>query len=169
MIQYKPVTKGFFMKIISLDRVLKLFKRRYVMKNKLIIGGIFCFVLLCMMPMISAVEIKTVEKAQDRKIMRQSEILLLKKVGDLFKKGVIPKHPILFIIVLMHVVFRSSRGYNLFDLSGEWEYNGRLPEFKVKHPLLFLRATWLISMAEFEFEFWAIVSDSLGWNWPYFN
>jgi hypothetical protein len=139
------------------------------MKHKLIIGGIFCFVLLCMMPMISAVELKTVEKSQDRKIMRQSEILLLKKVGDLFKKGVIPKHPILFIIVLIQVVFRLSRGFNLFFLSGEWEDNVRFPEFKVKHPLLFIRAFWLIWPAEFEFEFWAIVSDSLGWNWPYFN
>ena len=139
------------------------------MKNKLIIEAFFCFVLLCMMPMISAVELKTVEKAQDRKIMRQSEIFLLKKVGDLFKKGILPKHPILFIIVLMQLVFRQSRGFYLFFLSTEVEYYYHFPEIKVIHPLLFIRAFWLLLVAEYEFVFWGIVSDSLGWNWPFFE
>jgi len=138
------------------------------MKNKLTIGTIFCFVLLCIMPMISAVEIKTIEKTQDGKVIKQSEILFLKRIGDLSKKGDLPKHPILFIIVLMQVAFRLSRGFNLFFLSGEWEYN-RFPEFKVKHPLLFIRAYWLVLVGEVEWEFWAIVSDSLGWNWPFFK
>lgn len=135
------------------------------MKITLIIGTIFCFVLLCMMPMISAVEIKTVEKEQDRKIMRQSEILLSKKVGDLFKKGVLPKYPILFIIVYMHVKFMQGRGYYLFDLSGDWDIDNPY-EYIVKHPLLFIRAIWLLSKAETEIGFWGIVSYQLGWNWP---
>jgi len=128
-------------------------------RNTLMVGIIFLLLGTCIIP----------ATGQVTKIIIPSETRILKKVNDLFIKGVIPKHPILFIIVLMQVAFRLSRGFNLFFLSGEWEWENRFPEFKVKYPLLFIRAYWLVLVGEVEFEFWAIVSDSLGWNWPIFE
>jgi len=124
----------------------------------LAVGIILLFVGTCMIP----------ATAQDSKIIIPSETGLLKRVDDVFKKGDLPKHPILFIIVLIQVLFRQSRGFALLFLSGELEIY-KNPEFKVIHPLLFIRAFWLLAVVEIEFEFWAIVSDSLGWNWPFFE
>jgi len=128
-------------------------------RSTLMVGIIFLLLGTCIIPAI----------AQPNKISKPSETQILKRVSDLFIKRVIPKHPILFIIVLMQVAFRLSRGFNLFFLSGEWEWENRFPEFKVKYPLLFIRAYWLVLVGEVEFEFWAIVSNSLGWNWPIFE
>lgn len=129
------------------------------MKKKwLVIGIILLFLGTCIIP----------ATAQDSKIITPSETGLLKRVDDVFKKGDLPKHPILFTIVLLQVLFRQFRGFTLLFLSGELEIY-KIPEFKVKHPLLFIRAFWLLAVVEVEFGFWTIVSDSLGWNWPIFE
>jgi len=135
------------------------------MKNKLIIGGIFCFVLLCMMPMISAVELKTVEKTQGSKINTQSERIFFNKIGDLIKKGTLPKHSILLIIVEIQLIIRFLRAIAL-----EYISIVEIPEApdEIIHPLLYLHSLWLMATFIIEGEFWAKVSSSSGWNWPSF-
>jgi hypothetical protein len=124
------------------------------MKNQLIIGAIFCFVLLCMMPMISAVELKTVEKTQGSKMNTESERIFINKIGDVIKKGSLPKHLTLFIIVVIQVYFRFFRYAILQSKS-------------IGHPLLYLRSLWLLITVIIESYFWGKISDLFGWNWQY--
>jgi hypothetical protein len=135
------------------------------MKNKLIIEAFFCFVLLCMMPMISAVELETIEKTQGSKINTQSERIFVSKIGDLIKKGALPKHPILFIIVAIQLMIRFFRALTLEFISV-----AEIPEApdEIVFPLLYLYSLWLMVTYQIEGEFWVMVSNLLGWNWPSF-
>jgi hypothetical protein len=122
------------------------------MKNKLIIGTIFCLALLCTMPMISAVELKTLNKTLVSKINTQSERIFFKKIGESVKNTALPKHLILFIIVVIQVYFRFFRYAILQSIS-------------INHPLLYLRSFWLLITVIIESYFWGKVSGSLGWDW----
>jgi len=135
------------------------------MKNKLIIGAFFCFVLLCMVPMISAVELKTIEKTQGSKINTQSERIFFNKIAGLFKKGTLSKYPILFFFVEIQLLIRLLRAITLEGISVV-----EIPEApdKIVFPLLYLYSFWLLATFSIESEFWAKVSGSLGWNWPSF-
>jgi hypothetical protein len=135
------------------------------MKNKLIIGTIFCFVLLCMMPMISAVELKTIEKTQANKINTQPEQIFVHKIGNLISNEILPKHPILLIIVEIQLMIRVLRALILETISVV-----QIPEApdEIVHPLLYLYSLWLMATFIIEGKYWAKVSDSLGWNWPSF-
>ncbi len=135
------------------------------MKNKLIIGSIFCFVLLCMMPMISAIELNTVEKTQGNKINTQSERIFFNKIVDLIKKGTLPKHQILFTIVEIQLFIRLLR-YITFESISYFE----IPEApgQIVFPLLYLYSLWLLLTFSIEEEFWEKVSSSQDWNWPPF-
>jgi hypothetical protein len=135
------------------------------MKNKLIIGGIFCFVLLCMMPMISAVELNTVEKTQGNKINTQSERIFFNKIADLSKKGTLPKHQILLAIVEIQLFLRLLRWIAFESISYV-----EIPEApgQIVFPLLYLYSLWLLITFSIEEGFWENVSSSLDWNWPPF-
>jgi hypothetical protein len=115
-----------------------------------------------MMPIISAVELKTVEITQGNKIIKQSERIFYKKISDLIKKGTLQKHSILFIIVYIQTLFRLLRAVNLDDIS--WSNDDISP--KIIHPLIYLYSLWIYVTLIIECEFWGKVSNSLGWNWP---
>ena len=99
--------------------------------------------------------------AQDCKITKPSETLLLKKVVDLFRKECLIKHPILHNIVYGQIIFRQSRGLLLVYISiGLNPYN-----VKIIQLLLGIRAYWLLKTTHLEIDFWTNISNSLSWNW----
>jgi hypothetical protein len=130
-------------------------------KERIIIflGTIICIVILSLTPTTSAVERKSTQESN----INESEKTFMNGENHLPIKEFILRHPILFLIVVLQLEFRFSRGYYLEDISSYWD-----KQFVVTHPLLFIRGRWLQGTWEWEAMFWDIVSHVSGWNWPYF-
>jgi|GEM_PF-3263542 len=96
------------------------------------------------------------------KTVLQSENIFFKKLYDIFKKEDSLRHPLLFIFVYSIFLSRSFRS-TLLGLISITEDMG-IPI--VIHPILFLRAAWLLMTTYYWSLFWNHISESLSWNWP---
>ncbi len=135
------------------------------MRHKYLIFAIFCLVLLCLVPMVSAIELSALEKTQGKKTNSQSEKIIFHRIGALITTGTLPKHPLLLLIVEIQLALRFLRAVFL-ELFSVVE----IPEApdQIVHPLLYLYSLWLMTTFIIEGTVWAKISSSLGWNWPPF-
>jgi hypothetical protein len=133
------------------------------MKKLLTIGVIFLFIGVALAPSINSSVLKTSTDNEMRsaqgtvksKIVRQPVNIILKRMIGILIKGDLPRHPLLYFIVVIVYKFRTIRGVFLIDKS---EYRMSL--------LLLLRGFWLVLSALIWYGIWANISDVMGWNWP---
>jgi hypothetical protein len=92
----------------------------------------------------------------------QTENIFPKKMSDIFKQGDLPRHLFLLLIVKILFIFRYTRGEFIFDRVVTYGHNGTIT---TNNPLLALRGYWLMISAWIWYYYWAITSDTMGWNW----
>jgi len=133
------------------------------MKKLLAICIIFLFIGVAVAPGINLSvvkastdnEMRSVQGTVKSKVVRQPVNIILKRMIDILIKGDLPRHPLLYFIVVIVYKFRTIRGVFLIDKS---EYRMSL--------LLLLRGFWLVLSALIWYGIWANISDVMGWNWP---
>jgi hypothetical protein len=137
------------------------------MRKYPLIGGSICAaVLIVLASLTNVVGYQTVQITGRSILAYPSEDTFSMSVENTVKKGDHVKHPLLFLIVYFYLVAHSFRGWILFEHSISM---GAFYKIEIKHPLLFIRACWLIFLAEFWSTFWQRLSSELGWNWSLEN
>jgi hypothetical protein len=138
------------------------------MRNRFVVlFSVFVVFLIVLLPSLSAVQIRSVEKTFQSKSIEQKDIIDIKDFGYKLKVDCFPKHPILFSFVKTIFVFRMFRAYIYFYYSMEYHYDGWQPYWEIIHPLLFIRCWMLFMTCELWYEFWSNLSDFYGWDWEF--
>jgi len=131
------------------------------MKKKILIGSMLVLTLLLLMPSIPAIQQKSIEEGFKQELQEKLETITLDELMDIKDlEGI--RHPILYTIVIFLLSFRYACCLKLGDISFESDYWGGV---KIKRPLLFFRALWLVLTIEIWCLFWNSISDKLGWDW----
>lgn len=132
--------------------------------NEILIVSIFVLTLILLMPSIPAIQKNVTDNEFKQNIIEKLESIELDDLKNIKKVETI-KYPILRAIVLILLDFRLVRGMVLMILATEWDYYGYSPEFK--YPIIAIRAFWLAYTANLWLESWWLISETLGWNWPF--
>jgi len=120
-----------------------------------LIGSMLVLTLLLLMPSIPAIQQKSIEEGFKQELQEKLETITLDDLMDIKDlEGI--RHPILYTIVIFLLSFRYACCLKLGDISFESDYWGGV---KIKRPLLFFRALWLVLTIEIS------ISDKLGWDW----
>ena len=131
------------------------------MNKKILIGSLFIFALLLVMPSIQAIQ-HTVVK--DTSVNEFSEALHLEKRKTVKEFGPLDriKHPLLYLFIIFISLPRILR----IEVFGELSYSGEWPfHITIENKFLFLRYMMLLFTTAFWFYIWNTVSIVLGWNW----
>jgi hypothetical protein len=128
-----------------------------------LIGGSICAIILIILSSFTNVAgYQIVQHTGSTNRSNQSEDAFSMFIENTLKKGNTVKHPFLFLFVYFYLVSHSFRGWILFEHSISMD---AFYQIEIKHPILFLRACWLILLAEFWSTFWQHLSSELDWNW----
>ena len=115
------------------------------MNKKLILGSFLVLALFLLIPTIPAIQSKEIKELSD--------------FPDV-------KHPLLFVFVVILLEIRAVRALYLFNFASNTETHQDRYDFD--HPILGMRAIWLLLTSGLWAGFWQIISHSLGWNWELF-
>ena len=129
------------------------------MRTKILLGSVLVLTLLLLMPSIPAIQHKVVK---DEVVSEISEDFELEEIKELLDFPDV-KHPILFVLVVMLLELRAVRALYLLNFAFNTETHQDRYDFD--HPLLGIRAIWLLFTAWLWDDLWQIISNSLGWNW----
>ncbi len=129
---------------------------KHLFKKGSVVGIILLFFGVAVAPSINAAAIGTIFDKSDNGPLNTYQS------SDVIKRADSIKYPLLFIFVYTIYLSHLIR-FNLF-LNISTDIDMGIPF--VVHPLLFLRAAWLVLTVYYWSRFWNHISDSQGWNWP---
>ena len=95
-------------------------------------------------------------------VITAQKITITKQMKNFIIKGDVSQHRLLLLFVQAIFYSRFIRAFILSMLSLAPGSYGNLV---VKHPLLYLRGSWLLGTAYIWSKFWFFVSDKMGWGW----
>lgn len=132
------------------------------MKKKILFGSIFVLILLLVMPSIPALQHKIIEKEKFNDLIEQLDFKDIREINELEQV----KHPLIYSLIVVSLIFRYIRIYTLASISykmihtGGWGY-----ELKIKHPILYYRHLMLIFTTVLLDKTCLYLSNTLEWNW----
>jgi len=136
------------------------------MNKKILIGSLLVLTLLLLMPSIVANQHNIVEDANYQKFQEPvDDFFVFEDIKDNTGKLDIPKHLILFTLVMSMYLIRVARGFLGWGLSTHFSH---LSSYEtIYHPLLYLYSGLLIISGFCWFYGWITIAKYLGWNWPF--
>jgi hypothetical protein len=132
------------------------------MNKRILVGSIFVLTLLLLMPTIPAIQQKTIQEELYNDLVDQIDIKDIKEIKKLNEV----KHPLLYSLIVITLIFRYIRIYTLATISfkmvhtGGWGY-----ELKIIHPLLYYRYLMLLFTTVLLDRTCSTLSTIFGWNW----
>ena len=133
------------------------------MKKHSLIGITICTVLVLILgASTNVLGYQIAKKTTTNTVFEKPEEALFNKMKNDRTQTDNPRHLVLFLTVWLSLQFYLFRGWILYELSISVDTFNRI---NVDHPVLFLRACWLIFLGEFGLKFWQQLSSARGWNW----
>ena len=132
------------------------------MNKRIQLGSILVLTLLLLMPSIPAIQQNTINDEAYNDLVEQFVFKYIREIKELDEV----KHPLLYSLIVVTLIFRYIRIYTLATISfkmvhtGGWGY-----ELKIIHPILYYRYLMLLFTTVLLDRTCFTLSNVLGWNW----